>query len=139
MAAVKPAAAVAEKWARVTPQRTEDYKLGVQNPRTPWAAAARAAEDRYKTGVQAAAQANRYGRGISAAGDQKWTRKSLEKGPNRFAEGVQLSAQDFQAGIEPYLQTIASTTLPPRFARGDPRNLERVRAIVDALRKKRTG
>ena len=139
MAAIKNAGDIANKWARVTPQRSEDYKMGVQNPRTPWAAAAKGAEERYKAGVTEAAQQGRYGKGITAAGDAKWQRKAMEKGPARFAEGVALSAPDYQAGVQPYIDTIASTVLPPRYAKGDPRNLERVKAIATALRKKKTG
>lgn len=139
MAKIKSTADIAAKWARVTPQRSEDYSLGVQNPRTPWAAASKAAEERYKTGVQEAAAQGRYGKGITAVGDQGWQAKTLLKGPSRFAEGVAISGPDYQAGFEPFAQVIAATVLPPRFARGDPRNLERVKAITTALRKRKTG
>jgi hypothetical protein len=139
MPAVKNPAQVAEKWARVTPGRSEDYKLGVQNPRTSWSQAASAAQERYKQAVVEAANAGRYQKSIQAVGDQKWQQKALAKGPTRFAEGVQVSAPDFQAGIAPYLETIAATTLPPRFAKGDPRNIERVRVMSQALRKRKTG
>lgn len=139
MAAVKSGALVAEKWARVTPQRSEDYKLGVQNPRTPWAASAAAANERYKTGVQESIARNGYAKGVQQAGDQKWQTKSLAKGPSRFAEGVALSAPEYQAAVQPYLDTIAATVLPARFAKGDPRNIERVRVLAMALRKKKTG
>jgi len=139
MAAVKSGAMTSEKWARVTPQRQQDYTLGVQNPRTPWAAASKAAEDRFKAGVAEAAQRGAYGKGVTAAGDQKWQQKSMAKGSSRFAEGVALSAPDYQAGVQPYLDVIAATQLPPRYAKGDPRNLERTKAITVALRKRKTG
>lgn len=139
MANVKSNDRVAAKWARVTPQRTEDYTQGVQQPRTPWAAATRAASDRYKTGVTDAMNRDAFGKGVAAAGDQRWQSKALAKGPSRFAEGVALSAPDYQSGVSPYLDVIASVQLPGRFAKGDPRNLERVKAISMALRKKRTG
>ena len=139
MAAVKSSSAVAEKWMRVTPARSADYTLGIQQPRTPWAAAAKAGEERYKAGVQEAATRGAYGKGVTAAGDQKWQSKALAKGPSRFAEGVALSGPDFQAGIQPYLDTIAATALPPRYAKGDPRNVERVKVLAQALRKRKTG
>jgi hypothetical protein len=139
MPAVKSTSAVAEKWGRVTPMRADDYKLGVQNPRAPWAASAKAGEERYKAGVMEAANRGAFGKGVSAAGDAKWLQKSMAKGPGRFAEGVALSAPDYQAGVAPYLDTIAATALPPRFAKGDPRNVERVRVMAQALRKKKTG
>lgn len=139
MAATKSGAATAEKWSRVTPMRSEDYKTGVMNPRAPWAASATAAAQRYQEGVNAGIQRQGYQKGIAGAGDQKWQRKSAEKGPQRFAEGVQLSTGDYQAGVQPYLDVIAATALPPRFAKGDPRNVERVRVLSAALRKRKTG
>jgi len=139
MAQVKTGVQASEKWARVTPQRAQDYQTGVQNPRTPWSAAAAAANDRYKAGLQESITQDRYKKGVAAAGDQRWAAKTIAKGPTRFAEGVSLSAPDYQAAIQPYLDTIAATQLPARFATGDPRNIERVKAITAALRKKKTG
>lgn len=139
MAAVKDSAKVGAKWARVTPQRTEDYSLGIQSPRTPWAAASVAAADRYKSAVTEAANMGRFTKGVNAAGDARWQQKALSKGPSRFAEGVALSGPDYQAGVQPYLDTIASTALPPRFAKGDPRNVQRVATLAAALRKRKTG
>ena len=139
MAAVKSGAMTAEKWSRVTPQRQQDYVTGIQAPRTPWAAASKAAEERYKAGVAEAAQRGAFGKGITAAGDQRWQQKALAKGPSRFAEGVAMSAPDYQAAVQPYLDTIAATVLPPRYPKGDPRNLERTKAITTALRKRKTG
>jgi len=139
MAQIKSTDRIAAKWARVTPMRTEDYTDGVRNPRTAWAAASAAAQDRYKTGVTEAANRGAYGKGIAAAGDARWQGKALAKGPSRFAEGVAMSGPDYQSGVGPYLDTIASTSLPPRFAKGDPRNLERVKVLSQALRKRKTG
>lgn len=139
MPAVKSTGSVAEKWARVTPQRQQDYQAGIQAPRTPWAAATKAGEERYKAGVNEAIARGAFGKGVTAAGDQKWQSKSLAKGPTRFAEGVALSAPDYQAAVAPYLDVIAATTLPPRYAKGDPRNVERVKVISAALRKRKTG
>jgi hypothetical protein len=113
MAAVKSADRVSAKWARVTPQRQQDYQLGVQSPRTPWAAATKAGEERYKMGVQESIARGAFGKGVTLAGDQKWQSKSLAKGPTRFAEGVALSAPDYQAAVAPYLDVISATTLPP--------------------------
>lgn len=139
MAAVKPGASVAEKWARVTPQRQQDYSQGIQAPRVPWAQASKAAEERFKAGVAEAANRGAYGKGVTAAGDQRWSQKALAKGPSRFAEGVALSGPDYQAAVQPYLDVIAATSLPPRYPKGDPRNLERTKAIATALRKRKTG
>lgn len=139
MPAVKSGASVNAKWSRVAAQRTEDYQMGVAAPRVPWAAAAKAAEDRYKAGVTEAANRGAFGKGVTAAGDARWQSKATAKGPTRFAEGVQLSGADYAAGVQPYLDAIAATTLPPRYPKGDPRNVERVRVMSAALRKRKTG
>lgn len=132
------AAQASAKWATVTPQRTQEYQDGVQNPKTPWAAATAAAKDAYKAGITEALARDAFSKGVAAAGDAKYTSATLAKGPARFAEGVQLGQNTYAAKIAPVLQTIASTQLPPRFAKGDLRNIERVKVISQALRKLKT-
>jgi hypothetical protein len=138
MPAIKPISDIAEKWARVAPTRQEDYLKGVQSPRTPWEAGATAADGAYKAGVQAAVAQNRFTAGIRAAGNAKWQRKATELGPSRFATGTQAARPDFEKGFGPFRQVIEATTLPPRRPKGDPGNIERVRAMADALRRAKT-
>lgn len=140
MPAVKSSAQIAEKWARVTPQRAQDFEQGVRNPRRSWAQATAAAADAQAEGVQQAIAEGRFQRGVERAGDEKWRNNTVEKGVRRWGPGVQVAQQDFQQGFEPFRQVIEQTTLPPRFPKGDPRNLERVSAITTALhRAKRQG
>ncbi len=139
MTAIKSAADIAAKWARVTPQRTQDYQQGVANPTKDWEKQTKNAEGTYKEAVTKAASEGRFGKGVTKAGTAKWQKNTLEKGPNRFAEGVSVAEPEFQAGFAPYQQVIQSTTLPPRFGRGDPRNIERVRVLAAAMRKKKVG
>lgn len=139
MAAIKSAADIAEKWKRVTPQRIEDYRKGVQNPRVDWATASKAAEGNWRDAVTAAAGRGAYGKGVSEAGTDKWKNKAALKGPGRFAEGVQLGEADYEKGFAPFRDIIERTTLPPRRPTGDPTNIERVRAIDTALRARKIG
>src|SRR6266568_5164282 len=81
MAKIKDAAAIAEKWSTVTPQRSTEYQKGVQNPRTPWAAAAAAAGPAQAAGVQAAIANKSFEKGIARAGDAGWQRGATTKGP----------------------------------------------------------
>lgn len=127
----------AEKWARVTPQRTEDYLQGIQNPRKDWQGATIAAAANQAAGIQAAIAEKRFEKGVAKAGTSKWQSKAASKGSRNFGPGVQDATGDYQAGIAPYLQVIEATTLPPRYAKGDPRNLARVTAIATALRAKK--
>jgi len=127
----------AEKWARVTPQRAEDYAIGIRNPRTDWQAATLEAAPRYAEGITKAIQNKSFQKGVAKAGSAKWQRKSEELGTQRFGPGVQAAIEDYRAGFEPYKAVIEGLTLPPRFATGDPRNIERVRVIAEALRNKK--
>ncbi len=127
----------AQKWARVTPGRVEDYRLGVQNPRKSWQAATTAAAKNQAEGAQKAIAEGRFAKGVQKAGNSKWQNNALNKGTSRFGPGVQAAEGDYAKGIAPYLQVIEQTNLPPRFTKGDPRNLLRVAAISEALRKKK--
>lgn len=138
MPAIKPSTAIAGKWARVTPQRTEDYRVGVESPRVDWATSTASAETTWRDAVTAAAGRQAFSQGVRAAGTAKWQRKALEKGPARFAEGVALAEADYEAGFAPYRDVIERTTLPPRGPKGDPRNIERVRVMANALRQRKT-
>lgn len=139
MPPVKSISAIQEKYGRVTPTRSEDYKLGISSPRKDWAQAAAAAEGNFKAGVTAAANAGMYGKGVNAAGTQKWKEKALAKGPGRFSEGTMLAAPDYAKGFAKFRDVIEKTTLPARFPKGDPRNVERVRVISAELRRAKVG
>jgi len=133
MAEIKSLAAIRDKWTRVTPGRTEDYKLGIQNPRRDWEQVTLEAKDNWKAGIDAAAAKDLFAKGVAAAGTGKWKEKALKKGPGRFAEGVYIAGDDYEKGFKPYREAIAAVDLGPRFPRRDPRNLERVRRVVNAL------
>ncbi len=133
MAAIRSTDLIARKWASVTPQRVADYEAGIRDPRTDWAQATQAADGSWKAGVQAAIAAGSFKKGVARAGTQKWATGAIEKGTQRWGPGVALAEDNYAQGLAPYQQAISSLTLPPRFARRDPRNLERVKAVVDAL------
>lgn len=124
---------IATKWAQVTPMRSADYAAGIKNPSRSWAQATMAAESSYEAGVQAAVARHAFAKGVKKAGDEKWQRKASTRGVANWGPGVADARGDYQAGFAPYREAIASTTLPPRYARRDPRNMLRVKAIVDAM------
>lgn len=133
MAFIRSIETVAKKFATVTPTRVADYAEGVANPRRDWAQATAAAEGAYEAGVQQSIVKKRFGKGVKKAGSATWQRGAEEKGAARWGPGVQLAQDKYAAGFAPYHDTIAATKLPPRYARRDPRNLERVKAISMAL------
>jgi len=138
MAAIKSLEAIARKWATVTPMRSDDYRQGVESPRRDWAQAATAAKGSWADGVTKAIQRDGFAKGVSAAGSEAWRQGTQTKGVQRWGPGVQLAETTYGDGFAAAHRAIAAVTLPPRFARRDPRNLERVRAIVDALSKIRS-
>ena len=127
----------ASKWARVTPQRTEDYQQGVQNPKVSWQTSTLAAAANQAAGVQQAIADKRFEKGVAKAGDQAWQSGALNKGVNRFGEGVQVSQDKYATAFQPFAQVIEGVVLPPRYPKGDPRNVARVSAIATALRNKK--
>lgn len=133
MAEIKPLSAIGAKWTRVTPGRTEDYKLGIQNPKRDWADETQAAAGNWKAGIDAAQAKGLFEKGVAKAGTKKWQDKALKKGPGRFAEGVYIAGPDYEKGFAPYHEAIARVDLGPRYPRRDPRNIERVKRVVDAL------
>jgi hypothetical protein len=139
MAAIKSLNAIADKWSTVTPQRQPDYEAGIQQPRRPWQQATAAAADAYRDGVTKAAQQGTFARGVNKAGDEAWRTGALTKGTARWGPGVQLATEKYAAGFAPYRAAIERLTLPPRFARRDPRNLQRVAAVVAAMTGAATG
>jgi hypothetical protein len=136
---IKSLARITEKWTRVTPMRSEDYKLGVTSPRRDWQASAVAAKESHKLAMAAAAAADSFAKGITKAGTAKWQAKALAKGPGRFAEGVMVGGPDFEKGFAPAREVLEKTVLPPRFPRRDPRNIARVSTGNVALAKWKTG
>ncbi len=133
MAAIRSIERIAKKWATVTPGRTADYQAGVEAPRRDWETATAGSEEAYQAGVTQAIAEKRFGKGVRAAGTEKWQRGSIEKGTQRWGPGVAMAEAAYAAGFGPIRDAIERVTLPPRFARRDPRNLNRVKAVVDAM------
>lgn len=133
MAAIRPTDVIAKKWADVTPLRSADYQSGVQNPRADWSEKAKAANEAWKGGIQAAVQQDRFQKGVTKAGTARWQEGAVTKGVQRWGPGVQIAQDKYGTGFAPYREAISRLTLPPRFARRDERNLQRVSAVVKAM------
>jgi hypothetical protein len=134
---IKGADVIAKKYATRGGAAAQDYSDGVKNPRQPWAASTLNAASTYAAGVQQSIANGSFQKGVNAAGDEKWSRKSTTVGAQRYGPGVQAAQSDYSKGVAPYLQVLASLTLPPRGPKGDPGNVSRVQAIAQALRAKK--
>ncbi len=126
------------KWVRRTSSATAEYTEGVQNPRADWQQATLAAAANQAAGVQAAISEKRFEKGVQRAGSQKQISASVNKGARNYAPGVQDAQNAYAAGFEPYRAAIEGLQLPPRYPKGDPRNVQRVAAVAAALRNLKT-
>lgn len=138
MAKIRSISEIQEKWSRVTPLRSVEYANGVKDPLKDWEKNTKAGEANFEVGIQRAIAAKSFGKGVDEAGNEKWQGKTLKLGTQRWGPGVMAAGQDYLDGFSPFRDTIEKTALPPRFPRGDIRNLERVKVINEALFKQRT-
>jgi hypothetical protein len=134
---VKPVADVAKKWADVTPGRSAYYEANASVAGDDWEKGATAAAPAYKAAISAGNIGQLFTGGIKRAGAAKFNRKVKDVGAMRFGAGVTAAITDYQTGVEPFLSTIASLTLPVRAPRGSVSNIARVTQIATELNKKR--
>ncbi len=133
MPAVKSLSDISAKWSRVSQGAQGDYIDGVTNPRKDWATETANANDNYKKGIQASISQDRFLKGVKKAGTSKWQDGAINKGPGRWAEGINQATGKYEAGFKPYRDVIERTTLPKRGAKGDPANIQRVAILAKAL------
>lgn len=139
MPAIRSIAELSEKWKRVTPGRRTDYEQGIANPKKDWGTEALASNEAWKGGVQEAISRNAFASGVQSKGTAGWKADTIQKGPERWAPGIGYGAPNYAKNFAPFQSVIASTTLPPKYPKGDPRNIDRVTAISQALRAAKVG
>ena len=127
------ARAIAQKFIRVTPQRSEDFEKGVLESPKDWEKNTIGAETNYEQGVQKAITRKAFGRGVKKCGSARQKSKTIIKGKPRWIEGVGLAEEDMTKAMESVVAVARSIVLPPRYPARDPRNIERVRVIAKAL------
>ena len=136
---IKSPSEIAEKFARVTPGRSADYQEGIASTSpSEFERATIAAESIYNQAITASIARKAFPKGVAGSGN-KWQAKASGPGVGRFAQGTAEAAGDYATGFAPYQAVIAGITLPPRGPAGAPGNIERVRILADALRKKKVG
>lgn len=133
MARIKSLTDISKKFMEVTPARATQYAEGVEKMTVDWAQVTAAAEPNYEVGVQGAISKKMFSKGVKAAGTEKMKEGVRTKGSVRYGPGVAVAGPAYEKGYSPYHAAIAALTLPPRRARRDPANLQRVAAIATAL------
>lgn len=137
--AIRAIGSVASKWAERAGSAGPQYAAGVATPKADWGTNAAAGQANWTAGVQSAAASKSFSKGVQKAGTPKWQQAATGKGAQRFGPGVQGAQPAYQKGFEPFASVISSTTLPPKYAKGDPRNVQRVATMAAALRAAKMG
>lgn len=135
---VRSAADAAKSYVAGAGQGAAAYSAGVKDAGQNWQEKAGASEQTYAAGVQQAIGSNRYSKGIARAGAARYVSQASSVGAQRYPQGVQNAGPTYQQNVQPYLDTIANVTLPPRMPKGDPSNWNRSVAVGMALRQKKT-
>lgn len=136
---VKSADAISKKWQARAAAAAPDYTTGVQSTQTSWAEATANASDNWAQGVQQAVADKRFQTGVQATGDAGWRAGAVNKGSQRYAQGVNGAAPKFQQGFEKFRQALAAFPLPKKFPKGDPQNNLRSTAVQTLLRNVKLG
>jgi hypothetical protein len=133
MAEIKSAARSAEKWKRQSAAARPEYEQGVRDTKKDWKDNTLRGAQNYEQAVTKAIADKRFQGGVDKAGTATWREATLSKGPNRWTEGIAGSTDKYERGFAPYRATIEGLTLPPRGPKGSPQNIDRVRAVTEAL------
>lgn len=134
---IKPLGEIVEKWTGRVSISGPEFEAGVRSPKRDWASSAMAANDSWKAGVQDAVSRNAFFAGVRAAGTPKWQERTLTIGVPRWVPGVAAAGPEYEKGFAPFHAALAALTLPPRYARNDPRNYARTIKIGEVLGKVR--
>lgn len=131
---MKSASQSAQKFVERASVASGDYQSGAEQTTKDQSALAIAAAPSYAQGVQAAIQRGAYAKGLQKSGKGAWLEGVRRKGVARFAEGVAASASKYATNSAKYDTARGAAASLPRGPKGDPKNLARVTAVVNALR-----
>jgi len=135
---VKDLNRISLKWTRQSAAAQPEYEFGVQNPKRSWAKSTADAEGAYQGWSAKSNLRETFWKRCEESWRCEMAENTLEKGPARWTQGIQLSEDSYQTGFAPYRETLKSLTLPPRGPKGDPANINRVALVAKALHEKKT-
>lgn len=131
---LRPLEKIVEKWGKRSTAAASDFRVGVETPLEDWQKKSVGAKEAWRTGVTEAAGRDAYGVAVGKTPTTFWQKRTIELGVPRYPDGVGKSVDVYKDKFAPFYKTLSELTLPDRGPRGDPRNLERVKTITEALR-----
>ena len=136
---MKAAQSVATKFVQRASNASGDYVDGAKNTGKDQAANAIAGKDNYQKSLTASFARGSYEKGLQKSGKTGWLDGVTKKGANRFADGVSVSASKYATNSGAYDGARNAASSMPRGLKGSQTNLDRVKAVVGALRTAKVG
>ena len=134
---MKDTATIARKFVQRAGAAGSEFKTGVTGKGAKWQSATMAAADTFGQAVTAAVGRGAFAKGVAKAGGAKFEDKASGVGAVRYPQGVSGAEAAYASGFEPYAGVLKGVALAPRAPKGSPQNLERVRAVTEALHNKK--
>lgn len=135
---MKTASQSADKFVQRAAVAGGDYVAGAQSTTKDQAALAIAGKANWAAGITAAIQGDRFAKGLQKSGKAGWAAGVAGKGAERFASGVASSASKYATNSAKFDGARNAAASLPRGPKGSPTNLNRVAAVVSALRTAKT-
>jgi len=129
---IKPASASLQKYVNNTGNAGQSYQDGINNPRRDWATATQAAEGTWASSVQAAINANSFGKGINQDSATKQKANAIALGVGRYPAGTKNAAPNWAKFTQPVLDAMASVPDLPRGPKMSAQNFEKQHAYAAA-------
>lgn len=137
----KSASQAVVKWQNRAGAAGADYTEGAQTTDKDQAARAIAAKQIYQQGLTESFTRDAFAKGLSKSGKAGWLKGIEEKGSTNYQTGVSSdsSREKYVANSSRYDGGRRAADSLPRGPRGSAQNLNRVTAVVNALRKLKVG
>lgn len=132
---MKTAQASSQKFVDRASASSADYVKGAQDTAKDQSARAISAKTIWKQAIDKAATDDRYAKGLTKSGKTGWLDGVVKKGGDRYASGVSISASKYATESGKYDQARQAADSMPRGLKGSQTNLDRVKTVVNALRK----
>jgi len=138
---MKSASSVSAKWGNRASGASQDYVDGAKNTTKDQSALAVAAIPIMKIAINKAIDSGRVASGLQKSGKQGWANGIATKGAGRYSEGVSgATAQAKYATNSGAFDAARNASASmPRGEKGSSTNLDKVRAVVNALHKQKVG
>lgn len=138
---MKSASTSAEKWQSRAGAASADYAEGAEKTDKDQSTKAIAAKEIYKAALNESFARDAYAKGLQKSGKAGWLRGIQQKGSQNFATGIMTenarSKYVTNSGRFDSARNAAANL--PRQAKGSAANLNRVTAVVNALRAVKIG